>query len=35
MKLQRATGGTTEEEWTITKVKVNPKIDLKKFDSQS
>jgi hypothetical protein len=35
MKLQRATAGTTDEEWTITKVKVNPKIDLKKFDSQS
>ena len=35
MKLQRATGGTTDEEWTITKVKVNPKIDPKKFDSQS
>jgi hypothetical protein len=35
MKLQRATAGTTDEEWTITKVKVNPKIDLKRFDSQS
>jgi hypothetical protein len=35
MKLQRATAGTTDEEWTITRVKVNPKIDLKKFDSQS
>ncbi len=31
MKLQRASAGTTEEEWTITKVKVNPKIDGK-FD---
>lgn len=29
--LQRATGGTTTEEWTIAKVKVNPKIDAKKF----
>lgn len=29
--LQRATGETTTEEWTITKVKVNPKIDAKKF----
>ena len=35
MKLQRATVGTTDEEWTITKVKVNPKIDLKRFESQS
>lgn len=29
--LQRATGGTTTEEWTIAKVKVNPKIDARKF----
>ncbi|MEX2271528.1 MAG: hypothetical protein WD690_08665 [Vicinamibacterales bacterium] len=29
--LQRAVGGTTTEEWTISKVKVNPKIDAKKF----
>jgi hypothetical protein len=29
--LQRATGETTTEEWTIAKVKVNPKIDAKKF----
>ena len=29
--LQRATGETTTEEWTISKVKVNPKIDAKKF----
>lgn len=29
--LQRATAGTTTEEWTIEKVKVNPKIDAKKF----
>lgn len=29
--LQRATGGTTTEEWTVEKVKVNPKIDAKKF----
>ena len=35
MRLQRATAGTTDEEWTVIKVKVNPKIDLKKFDSQS
>lgn len=29
--LQRATGATTTEEWTIAKVKVNPKLDDKKF----
>src|SRR5688500_14775552 len=29
--LQRATGSNTTEEWTISKVKVNPKIDAKKF----
>lgn len=29
--LQRAIAGTTTEEWTIEKVKVNPKIDAKKF----
>ena len=32
--LQRATAGTTTEEWTIAKVKVNPKIDAKKFATQ-
>jgi hypothetical protein len=31
-KLRRAIGGTTNEEWTITKVRVNPKIDPKKFE---
>lgn len=35
MKLQRATEGTTDEEWSISKVKVNPKIDLKKFEIPS
>lgn len=30
--IRRATKGTTEEEWTITKVKVNPKLDAKKFE---
>lgn len=35
MRMQRAAAGTTEEEWTVTKVKVNPKIDAKKFQSQS
>ena len=29
--LQRATGNDTTEEWTISKVQVNPKIDAKKF----
>ena len=31
-KMRRAMGGATTEEWTISKVKVNPKIDPKKFD---
>ncbi len=30
---RRATAGATTEEWTITRVKVNPKIDPKKFES--
>lgn len=29
--MRRAVAGTTNEEWTISKVKVNPKIDAKKF----
>lgn len=32
--LRRALAGTTTEEWTINKVKVNPKIDSKKFESE-
>ena len=32
--LRRALAGTTTEEWTINKVKVNPKIDPKKFESE-
>jgi len=32
--LRRASAGATMEEWTVTKVKVNPKIDSKKFDSE-
>ncbi len=32
--LRRAFAGTTMEEWTVTKVKVNPKIDPKRFDSE-
>jgi hypothetical protein len=30
--IQRATAGTTNEEWTVSKVRVNPKIDGKKFE---
>ena len=29
--IQRAAGGTTDEEWTLSKPRVNPKIDPKKF----
>jgi len=29
--MRRAAGGETSEEWTINKVKVNPKIDAKTF----
>jgi hypothetical protein len=32
--LQRAVGGSTTEEWTIGKIKVNPRIDAKKFAVQ-
>lgn len=30
--MRRAAAGETTEQWTINKVKVNPKIDTKKFD---
>jgi hypothetical protein len=30
-KIRRATAGATTEEWTVTKVKINPGIDPKKF----
>ena len=30
-KMRRATEGNTVEEWSITKVALNPKIDAKKF----
>ena len=30
-KMRRASGGDTTEEWSVSKVKVNPKIDPKKF----
>lgn len=32
--LRRSSAGTTTEEWTIDKVKVNPKIDPKKFETE-
>ena len=31
-RIRRASGGATTEEWTVGKVKVNPKIDPKKFE---
>jgi len=31
-KIRRAVSGATNEEWTITRVKVNPKIDARKFE---
>jgi hypothetical protein len=30
--MRRGTGGETTEEWTVSKVKVNPTIDAKKFE---
>ena len=34
-KMRRAMGGATTEEWTVNKVKVNPKIDPKRFEGES
>jgi hypothetical protein len=34
-KIRRASGGATNEEWTVSKVKVNPKIDPKRFSTGS
>ena len=34
-KIQRAVEGTPEEEWNVAKIKVNPKIDAKKFEAGS
>ncbi len=34
-RMRRAIAGATTEEWTFSKVKVNPKIDPKKFQSES
>jgi hypothetical protein len=31
-RIRRASAGSTHEEWTVGKVKVNPKIDAKKFE---
>jgi hypothetical protein len=33
--MRRASAGTTNEEWTFTKVRINPKIDAKKFAADS
>jgi len=30
-RIRRASGGTTSEEWTVNKIKVNPKVDAKRF----
>lgn len=32
--IRRASKGATDEEWAISKVKVNPKIDAKKFETK-
>jgi hypothetical protein len=34
-KMRRAMAGTTTEEWTVHKVKVNPKVDPKRFAGES
>jgi hypothetical protein len=34
-KMRRAMGGETTEEWTVSKVKVNPKIDPRRFAGES
>jgi hypothetical protein len=34
-RLRRAVGGATTEEWSINKVRINPKIDPKKFEAAS
>jgi hypothetical protein len=34
-KMRRAMGSETTEEWTVSKIKVNPKIDPKRFASES
>jgi len=32
-RLRRAAAGATTEEWSVNKVRVNPKIDPKKFEA--
>ena len=34
-KMRRAMGSETTEEWTVSKIKVNPKIDPKRFAGES
>ena len=34
-KMRRAMAGATTEEWTVSKVKVNPKVDPKRFAGES
>jgi len=34
-KMRRATDGTTTEEWTVNKIKVNPKVDPRRFAGES
>jgi hypothetical protein len=34
-KMRRAMDGTTTEEWTVNKIKVNPKVDPKRFAGES
>lgn len=34
-KMRRAMAGTTTEEWTVNKVKVNPKVDPKRFAGEN
>ena len=34
-KMRRAMGAETTEEWTVSKVKVNPKVDPKRFAGES
>jgi hypothetical protein len=34
-KMRRASAGTTTEEWTVSRIKVNPKVDPKRFAGES
>jgi hypothetical protein len=34
-KMRRATAGTTTEEWTVNRIRVNPKVDPKRFAGDS